>query len=137
MGTEKDVIGCRILARIIDEIVLIVASIMIFTWALAIGTAEVAAVMILTIIALWIGYGILFETWRGQTIGKIALDIIVVKTDGLPCDFISAVIRNLLRILDVIGFWLLGFIIMVVSDRRQRIGDHVANTMVVRVKRQE
>jgi len=131
MGTEKDVIARRVLAIIIDTVVLIVATIMI----LVIGNAEAAAIIV--IIALLTGYGIIFETWRGQTIGKIAMDIIVVKTDGTPCDFLAALVRNLLRIVDILFYYLLGFIVMILSDRRQRIGDHLANTMVVRVKRQE
>jgi uncharacterized RDD family membrane protein YckC len=65
---------------------------------------------------------------RGQTIGKRATDIRVVKTDGFQLDTSSVVLRNLFRVLDQLPpMWIIPF----VSPRNQRSGDMVAGTLVV------
>ncbi len=90
---------------------------------------------LLFIIVLWIFYGIIFETWRGQTIGKMLLGIIVVKESGEPCDFVAALLRNVFRIIDGLFLYLIGFIVIALTEKRQRLGDRLAGTVVVKVKR--
>jgi uncharacterized RDD family membrane protein YckC len=150
LGTEKDVILHRVLAVIIDYIVLgflslflsatILASI-VPEWAtnpiMAPAAGLIAIIMTLfLVIILWIPYAIILETWRGQTIGKMILGIVVVKENGEPCTFVAALLRNVLRIIDVLPqFYAIGFIAMALTEKRQRIGDRLANTIVVRIKR--
>ena len=77
-------------------------------------------------------YVVLEATW-GATLGKLATNIRVVReNDGGPIAWRAAVIRNLLRPIDGLVFYLLGFIVICVSQKRQRIGDEVAGTIVVR-----
>jgi hypothetical protein len=65
---------------------------------------------------------------RGQTIGKRAVHIRVVKADGFQLDAVSIVVRNLFRVLDQLPpMWIIPF----VSARSQRSGDMVAGTLVV------
>jgi uncharacterized RDD family membrane protein YckC len=65
---------------------------------------------------------------RGQTIGKRAVHIRVVKSDGFQLDAVSIVVRNLFRVLDQLPpMWIIPF----VSKRSQRSGDMVAGTLVV------
>ena len=73
------------------------------------------------------------EGTRGQTIGKKVMNIKVVKTDGGPCDLASAFLRNILRFVDGLAIGLVGIIVISVTKRRQRIGDIVANTVVMKV----
>jgi uncharacterized RDD family membrane protein YckC len=40
-------------------------------------------------------------------------------------------VRNVLRLLDAIGFYLLGFFVAVFSPARRRIGDYAAQTVVL------
>ena len=66
--------------------------------------------------------------WRGQTIGKWACDVRVVKTDGFSLDAASVLLRNIFRLVDQIPpLW----IVPVLSPRSQRFGDMVAGTVVV------
>jgi uncharacterized RDD family membrane protein YckC len=58
--------------------------------------------------------------------------ICVVGEDGERVTFGAAVVRNLLRLVDGLFFYLVGFIFALVSTRGQRLGDRAAHTIVVR-----
>ncbi|QLG29370.1 RDD family protein [Halorarum halophilum] len=74
------------------------------------------------------------ETHSGQTLGKKALGLVVVTEEGGAPDVAAAAIRNLLRFVDWLpAFYLLGAIVVAISDRDQRLGDLAADTLVVRV----
>jgi uncharacterized RDD family membrane protein YckC len=143
MGTEKDVVLHRILAVIIDYIVLGIISFVVLGASMAPGIATRSSVgviggffmSLLLIMGLWIFYGIILETWKGQTIGKMLLGIIVVKENGEPCDFFAALLRNVFRIIDGLFLYLIGFIVIALTEKRQRLGDRLAGTVVVKVKR--
>lgn len=82
-------------------------------------------------------YGCVFETWwNGQTPGKRAFRLRVIKTEGYAIGFYEAMLRNLLRAADFfpVGY-AMGFIVSASNPRMQRIGDLVAGTMVVRERR--
>ena len=81
-----------------------------------------------------IGYGILCEWgWRGQTLGKRLFRLRVVDEQGLKLHFSQVVIRNLLRSVDFLpSFYMVGGIASLVSRKAQRLGDLVANTVVIR-----
>ena len=75
----------------------------------------------------------LLEATRGQTVGKMIVGLRVVKADGTALSYGPAALRTALRIVDGLPFfYLLGFIVVVSSQRGQRIGDMVASTLVVR-----
>lgn len=80
-----------------------------------------------------IGYGMLCEWfWRGQTVGKRALRLRVVDARGLRLQFSQVVLRNLLRFVDALpACYLVGGVAALLSPRAQRLGDLVANTIVV------
>ena len=76
-----------------------------------------------------------FEGNYGQTLGKKLLGIVVVTEDGGDCEMGDAVVRNLLRFVDALPFaYLLGAIVIFVSDEEQRLGDLAADTVVARVE---
>jgi uncharacterized RDD family membrane protein YckC len=78
-------------------------------------------------------YYVVLEGLFGRTVGKILTGIRVVDTEtgGRP-GIVSALVRTLLRLIDGIFAYLVGFIIVVNSDRRRRLGDMAAKTLVVR-----
>ena len=85
-------------------------------------------------LALW-GYFIFFEAYlRGQTPGKRLLGIRVVRDNGLPLSFHHSLIRNLLRIADMLPppIYILGGLSVIISKKGQRLGDMAAGTLVVR-----
>jgi len=81
-------------------------------------------------------YFTLLEGRYGQTVGKMALKMKVVReADHSPIGYAEAAVRSVLRIIDLIPFvapYLLGAILIWSSDKKQRLGDRVAHTVVVR-----
>ncbi len=72
------------------------------------------------------------ESQGGQTVGKRLLGLRVERQTGGEATEREIVTRTLLRIIDGIGFYLVGLVTMMVTgDRRQRLGDLAAGTVVV------
>jgi uncharacterized RDD family membrane protein YckC len=96
-----------------------------------------ALVVTLAALALILIYDFLFESLRGQTIGKWLVKIRVVRRDGSRLRPQHCAARNVLRFAE--GFLLIGPILVVVTgkDRRQRLGDLAAGTIVVESKRRQ
>lgn len=75
-------------------------------------------------------YGWLLETAWGATIGKAMVGIRVVGA-GRHRSFSACALRNALRIIDGLGFYLVGIVAAACSPVRQRIGDMYARTAVI------
>jgi uncharacterized RDD family membrane protein YckC len=86
-------------------------------------------------LAVFILYFTLLEGRYGQTVGKMAVKIKVVReADGAPIDYSQAAVRTILRFLDGIPYiipYLLGAALIWSSEEKQRLGDLVAHTVVV------
>lgn len=100
---------------------------------------ETAPNMVLALVGaavyfLWMSYDIICEVaYNGQTWGKRAAGIRVLKEGGAPVDFRTSCVRNLLAIADFLpAFFLLGAALIQLSSRKQRLGDLAAGTIVVR-----
>lgn len=136
-------IGSRFLAVALDSLIqffgwLVLA--LLFAWFEPDLTriwpkAAVWAFAILVILGFVIfsGYFAVFETvWNGQTPGKRAVRIRVIKDSGRPISVYEAIIRNVIRVVDEIpGFYAVGIISIFVSARNKRLGDFAAGTVVV------
>ena len=92
-------------------------------------------------VMLWL-YGFLFEYFNdGMTPGKMMVKAKAVRADGTPLNFVAAAVRNVFRPIDSIsflmvghpfgGFGMPGALFILFSSRFRRLGDHLANTMVV------
>jgi len=79
-----------------------------------------------------LAYFIVLEATQGATLGKMALGLRVTRTDGAPISWTESIIRNLLRIIDGLFVYLVGAILIWTSPLKQRLGDRVAKTVVVR-----
>ena len=101
------------------------------------------AILILVLFLIFAGYFIAFEwLWNGQTPGKRLLKLRVIRDDGRPLTLWEAIARNLLRICDavpgfVIPVYSVGLIVIFLSERDQRVGDHFAGTVVIRERSDE
>jgi uncharacterized RDD family membrane protein YckC len=134
-------IGSRILAHIIDLMIVLLAD---FAIAVGVGSTVsqldpvIAQVIVLfTISFSFFIYFILLEgLWNGQTLGKKAVGIRVRMANGLPLTFGAAIGRNLLRPADMFpGSYFMGLLAMFCTPRSQRFGDLIANTVVIHEKR--
>ncbi|WP_116244920.1 RDD family protein [Nocardiopsis sp. FIRDI 009] len=119
---------------VVLQLFLLAAVAVAVTW---IGTgldpAATAAFSTAAVVLIIVGYPTAFETIsRGRSLGKLAMGLRVVGTDGSPVRFRQALARALAGFLEI---WLTTGVIalftsMVNRDGR-RVGDFVAGTMVV------
>ena len=79
------------------------------------------------------GYPILCEVyWGGRTVGKRAVGLEVVRSDGLPVGWRESTLRNLLLVADFLPvLYATGLVCMMADARFRRVGDIVAGTQVV------
>lgn len=78
-------------------------------------------------------YYILMEAYMGGTVGKLILGMRIELEDGSPVSIGASIIRNLLRIVDFLPFaYILGIIMISTSPLKQRLGERVAKTVVVK-----
>jgi uncharacterized RDD family membrane protein YckC len=136
---DVHVTGRRVVATLIDGVILGVLSWVVTalfgtkveTSGFKLTTLSPGGSILLLIITL--AYYIVLEGLVGRTVGKMATGIRVVREDGTtPPGFGAAVIRTLLRIVDGLIGNLVGFIVVLASKKRQRLGDMAAKTLVVR-----
>ncbi len=123
-------VGSRFLALLIDGIILgIVVGII---EALLIRVSPALAGGLVAIIT--VAYFFILEATQGATLGKRVLGLRIVRMDGSPIGWSESIIRNLLRIVDGLFGYLVGAIIIWNSPLKQRLGDKVAQTVVIRAR---
>lgn len=127
-------VGERMLALLID--ILIIASFYIITFiALGILGVDVPSWMVALISIIGYLYRFFAELlYNGQTVGKSVLRIKVVKLDGSSPSVAAYFLRWLLEPLDffVVG---LGVLLVILTKRAQRLGDLLAGTTVIKIKK--
>ena len=136
---DVHVTGRRVLAIIVDGLVL---GVLFWVMSLIFGassaeggmaSASLGTLGTLLYLILAFAYFTLLEGYRGQTLGKMLLGIKVVREDNGEVPGIgAAAIRTVLRLIDGIFAYLVGFIAIQISSKNQRLGDMAANTLVVR-----
>jgi uncharacterized RDD family membrane protein YckC len=126
----------RAIAFLLDSLVIVVAfSILVTIGAIFVGESESGAtVMVFIVMGIFMFYSLLFETLnQGQSIGKMALRIQVIKVAGGKITFSDYVARWTFRLIDIyFSMGAIASILVVSSAKGQRIGDVVANTAVVK-----
>ncbi len=102
------------------------------------GNEWQTALILLFVFVIQFGYFIVFELlWNGQTPGKLAIKLRVIREDGRPLSPVDVLVRNLVRVIDFFPVaYSIGLITMVLNKRAKRLGDLAAGTLVVRVRAQ-
>lgn len=133
-------VGARSLAWLID------LTVMTFLWSIAAGIAlalgmwlgglAAALYFVLAFLVQW-GYGAIAEwRWGGQTVGKRIVGLRVLSLAGMRITFVQSVVRNLLRIVDLLpALYLAGGVTALLDRHGRRLGDLAAGTVVVRERR--
>src|SRR5919205_737894 len=138
-------IGSRFLAAMIDTLLIGLAEAVVIlivgltSSAIGLRAADsllVALGALLAFAILW-GYYIAFELlWNGQSPGKRAIGLRVVREGGRPITFVGSAIRNLIRIVDFLpAFYGIGVVVMFVDRRARRLGDLAGGTLVIKERR--
>jgi uncharacterized RDD family membrane protein YckC len=127
--------GSRFLAILIDSsIVFGISTFLIMLLVRILPTGIALAIFVTLNFLLTWGWHIFFETRKqGRTPGKRALRIRVIDARGLPVSLYQSLVRNITRVLDFApAFYGIGAIAMMSSASRRRLGDIIADTLVVR-----
>ena len=136
-GKNQVSVGLRFVAILIDGVIFFILGYLIalVTGQTTSGGYALSGGSAFFFYLLGFAYYIVMEAYVGGTVGKLALGMRVEMEDGSPCTISASVIRNLLRIVDALpGFipYLVGAILVWNSPTRQRLGDRLAKTYVVK-----
>lgn len=130
-------VGERIVAGLIDYGILF-AYLIIFLISISFGKLGSTTTGILFFISFLpvCFYSLLSELFlQGQSVGKRVMKIKVISLNGGRASFGQYLIRWLFRLIDVWSFsGLVAVITIAVSNRKQRLGDLVAGTALVKTK---
>jgi uncharacterized RDD family membrane protein YckC len=78
-------------------------------------------------------YYILYWAWRGQTLGKMAMGIKIVRLDGSSIGVGRATLRYVGYLISTMTL-LIGFLMIIGDSKKQGLHDKIADTYVVRVE---
>lgn len=128
-------LGSRALAFVVD---MAIRMVVIVVMLIAIGWARLTesgfTLLAMTLVSLvYLSYHIVFEsTLDGKTPGKSFAGVRVIKSDGTRLSLLDVVIRNVLRIVDILPFgYILGMVLVFFDPSNRRMGDLVAHTVVI------
>ncbi|MDB5191404.1 MAG: hypothetical protein JWQ96_967 [Segetibacter sp.] len=131
-------LGDRIVGRIIDGI--LIAG-YFFLWVAIIGfsnltTGSYLHLLIILIILPILLYDLLCEMFlNGQSLGKRVMGFKVISLSGEQPSLSQYLIRWLFRLVDFsLSFSLIGVIMVAASEKKQRLGDYVAGTVLVKTR---
>ncbi|WP_339840688.1 RDD family protein [uncultured Maribacter sp.] len=133
-------IGERIVAFFIDAFILYLYSLLVNIIGDAIGYiyddgwTQRGLMALIFLPAMF--YSLLMHIiFNGRTVGKMLLKMRVVKVDGSPVHWSNYLVRWMLRLVDI---WLfvgsIGILSILFSEKRQRLGDAAAGTVVISTK---
>ena len=133
-------LGDRFIAIILDTVflgalVLVIAALISLRWSavqdLGLSQPMLIALGASSAILMVFLYHWLLEGAFGATMGKAIVGVRVLNQRGGMPGLRSSAVRNVVRLLDAIPFYLLGFFVAVFSPARRRIGDYAAQTVVL------
>lgn len=130
-------VASRALAWAVDLAVM--AGLFLLSWAvlsvmaLAVGVLALVLMLLAGFLIFW-WYAALCEWWlAGQTVGKRVVGLRTLQVSGVRITFWQAVVRNLVRIVDLLPLaYLVGAVSVVLDRHDRRLGDLAAGTIVVR-----
>lgn len=74
--------------------------------------------------------------FNGRTVGKFIMGIKVVREDGSPARLSDYLVRWIFRLVDIVIFFgTVGVVSILFSEKKQRLGDLAAKTIVINTKK--
>jgi uncharacterized RDD family membrane protein YckC len=135
---ETKVTGRRVMQYIVDYILAgIIPALAYWLFDRSNGNVHTAGWYVATIIALaayFVYWVVIPYAHRGQTFGMQLFRIHVIRKTGGKASMGQLFVRGIFLVIDTLAFGLVGFITILCSKHRQRIGDHVAKTVVVPIR---
>ena len=125
------------LQLVIIGVLLTIAGIVAAALPTAVGGMSgslIGAIVLIAFFLIWFGYFLFFEAlWNGQTPGKRALKIRVVRDGGYPATFFNLATRNLIRLADSLPLiYGVGGLAAFFQGQYKRLGDLAGGTIVIK-----
>lgn len=120
----------RIFAFILDNLLATVSAFLVVAVIKSDSPYAAGGALCLT----YLGYFFLSEALWSRTPGKYLQGLVVVDTSGGRCGWRRALVRTLLRVVEANPLLLGGLpagLVIVATERNQRLGDLAAGTLVV------
>ena len=129
-------LGSRFLAATADFVLVLAVSGLVFQLLAGLPTGTAFALFVTIKFILTWGYHLYFEVkGNGRSPGKKLAGLRVVDDRGLPLTLQQSMVRNLFRAVDGIPiFYAVGAVVALVDRHRRRLGDLVAQTVVISEK---
>lgn len=133
-------VAARALAWVVDVLVmlvLIVTAVQILGRFVSLAGAFANALIFIAVFLVQWWYTTLLEWWwGGQTVGKRIVGLRTLSERGVRIDFVQSVIRNFVRIVDLLpGLYFAGGASVLLDRHARRLGDLAAGTIVVRERK--
>lgn len=132
---ETNVVGRRVVQYVIDYVLAgIIPGIAVWVFDRGHGFLHGLGWLVATAISLlvYLWYWVLRpNSHQGQTIGMQLLGLRIISKNGGPANIAQYFVRAVLLLIDTFAFGLVGLASMVFSRYHQRVGDHMARTLVV------
>ncbi|GGD98510.1 RDD family protein [Planktosalinus lacus] len=131
-------IGERILAYIIDSVLIIIYLFIVFYLISIVEIGDDAYFLIIMTVGLpLLLYHLLWEIfWNGRSPGKAALNLRVVMLDGSKPAFSNFLLRWLMRLVDIsLTSGGVAVVTILLNGKGQRLGDMAATTTVISEKK--
>jgi len=125
-----DASKARLMALFIDHLI----AFALMMLAVAFVPESLALMKAVFFIFIYLAYFVVLEALWSRTPGKFVEGLVVRKLNGNRCGWRAALIRGSLRVVEVNPLLLGGLpagLVIIASERKQRIGDLLAGTVVV------
>jgi len=132
---DKAGVGHRILATLIDLTILILVSVGIGAILARFSDINSTWMQIFFYFPIFF-YDLYMEILNnGQSLGKMALNIKVVRLDGTPPTIGGYILRWIIRPLDIVLGGAIAIVAIALTEHGQRLGDLAAGTTVIKLKK--
>lgn len=124
----------RLGAAILDTMIFMVYSFVV-SFVFAFAFPQIGFILpVFNILSFFLYYILMEQFASGQTLGKKAVGIRVVRIDGSPLSFVDSCLRSFLLLIEgAMTFGTLALLTSGTSKLRQRIGDLAADTVVINI----
>ncbi len=130
MNVIGDTSKARLIAAFIDHLLAFALMLLI----VALIPEESALLKGLLFFLAYVAYYVVLEALWSRTLGKYFQGLVVRKLDGSLCDWKAALLRGVTRVIEVNPLLFGGLpagLVIISTQRKQRVGDILAGTVVV------
>jgi uncharacterized RDD family membrane protein YckC len=127
----------RLVAYIVDAVVLSVATAAVAAiFGISLMTADpehYPALNLASFVIGWFYFALMESSERGATLGKMAMGLRVVTSDGQRLTFMNATGRYFAKIVSALILGI-GFLMIAFTDKKRGLHDTIASTLVIKVR---